>query len=112
MRNVIRRSRNPTWIWVLLGLSSCASMPTNFPIRSQVDGQRGFTMQGTVKYTGDPAKTRARIEKVFLSACAGPIEMTAFDLKRRDSKVGLKFYQYEAVAKCSSAPPAGQGVLK
>ena len=100
MGNIVSGARIDFGLWIALALSGCASMPTNFPIRTQVDGQRGFSMQGTVKYTGDPAKTRARIEKAFVSACGGPIEMTAFDMKRRDSKVGLKFYQYEAVARC------------
>ena len=84
----------------VLLMAGCASTPTNYPIRSQIDGQRGFTMQGVLKFTGDPAKTRARIEKAFVSSCGGPAEITQLDMARQDSSVGLKFYRYDATARC------------
>lgn len=86
-------------------LSGCASTPTNFPIRAQIDGQRGFSMQGVLKYTGDPDQTRARIQKAFDGACRGPARITQLEMKPRHSSVGLKFYDYDATALC--APPSG-----
>ena len=87
-------------------LSGCASTPTNFPIRAQIDGQRGFGMQGVLKYTGDPDQTRARIQKAFDGACRGPARITQLEMKPRQSSVGLKFYDYDATALCEP-PPGG-----
>jgi hypothetical protein len=90
----------------LLITTACVSTPTNMPLRTQVDGQRGFSMQGVLKFTGDPEKTRARIEKAFVSACRGPAEITHLKMDRQDSRVGLKFYRYDATSKClGSAQP-------
>lgn len=87
----------------LLLTAACVSTPTNMPLRAQVDGRRGFSMQGVLKFTGDPEKTRARIEKAFVSACRGPAEITDLKMDRQDSRVGLKFYRYDATAKCIGA---------
>lgn len=84
----------------LLITAACVSTPTNMPLRTQVDGQRGFSMQGVLKFTGDPGKTRARIEKAFVSACRGPAEITDLKMDRQDSAVWLKFYSYDATARC------------
>ena len=69
-------------------------------LRTQVDGQRGFSMQGVLKFTGNPEKTRARIEKAFVSACGGSAEITDLKMDRQDSRVVAVELQADATAKC------------
>lgn len=85
-------------------LTGCASAPTNYPLRAQIDGQRGFTMQGTMRSAGAAEKTRSRIQKSFDAACRGPSKITQLNIEPRGSSIGLKFYDYDATALC--VPPS------
>lgn len=90
-------------IVAVTSLCGCAT-PYNFPTPTQVDGQRGFGARGYLKYNEDQEVTKKRIEEGFVRACGGPVEMKPVTIGRADSAVGIKYYSFDAMAKCLTAP--------
>lgn len=83
-----------------IAVVGCASAPTNYPIRTEVGGQRGYTMQGTLRSRGSLDQTKQWIHRAFEAGCRGPVEITQINIEPRGSSIGLKFYDYDAAARC------------